>query len=143
MRLFSELCSSTFSYFPLLRASSDKDYDATLETFKDGLKNTNAFLKRYKSDGPFLLNHFSLAECNVAPFVQRCCTILPAYTGKENSREVVDPLKLCDELGLDRLKEWMVAVLAHPSVVATGVPESDLIESTARMLERFAAMASK
>merc|ERR1712176_881226 len=97
--------------------------------------------EHYISEGPFLLNQFSLAECNVAPLVQRCCTILPAFTGKEKGRAVVDPLKLCEELGLDRLKAWMVAVLAHPSVIATGVAEEQLIGNVSRMLERFAAMA--
>jgi hypothetical protein len=62
----------------------------------------------------FVGKRFPLAECNAAPFLQRCCAILPEFTG-------VDPLQLCDELGLGRLKGWIKAVLARPSVVKTGV----------------------
>lgn len=157
MRLFIELCGSTFSYFPLLRAkgnNNQKEYDANLQQLKDGLVNTDAFLKRFSpqnkgddNDGPFLLgNQFSLAECTVAPFVQRSCVILPAFTGGgggENNNignEVIDPIEICNILGLDRLKSWIEAVCSRPSVQISSVPANDMIESTSRMLERFAAM---
>jgi len=142
MRLFIELCGSTFSYFPLLRAEEDKDFDSALKTLKEGLVNTDAFLKHSHPDGPFLLgDKFTLAECTVAPFVQRCCTILPAFTGKsKSSRKPVDPLDLCDELGLIRLRKWIEAVNSRPSVKASEVSTNGMIESTTRMLERFAAM---
>ena len=71
----------------------------------------------------------------MAPFVQRCCAILPAYTDA-----VVDPIQICDELQLQRLKQWILAVLDHPSVVATGVPTPQLIEGQKRMLARFMSM---
>jgi glutathione S-transferase len=135
VRLFTELCGSSFSYFPLLRAHTDDGGApaALLESFKEGLIGVDALLRGSK-DGPFLLgNSFSLAECNAAPFLQRCCAILPEFTR-------VDPLQLCDELGLDRLKVWIEAVLMRPSVVTTGVSMGDMRESTTRMLDRFAAM---
>ena len=142
MRLFTELCGSTFSYFPLLSAKEDKDFDAALQSFQEGLVNANAFLAQ-SSEGPFCLGgQFSMAECTMAPFVQRCCAILPAFTGnKEEGRPSVDPLALCDELELTHIKAWMEAVLERPSVVATGVPSDKLIEGTKELIERFAAMA--
>lgn len=142
MRLFIELCGSTFSYFPLLRAKGDVEFNAALKTLENSFVSTDAFLKRSNQDGPFLLgDQFTLAECTVAPFVQRCCTILPAFTGKEkNSQKLVDPLEICNRLGLDRLKLWIEAVCSRPSVKASGVPSDDIIESTSRMLDRFAAM---
>lgn len=145
VRLFTELCGSAFSYFPLLRlratTTSTADdgmlLDSTaLESFKEGLIAADAFLRGLtkEEEGVFLLGgHFSLAECNAAPFIQRCCAILPEFTG-------IDPLQLCDELGLGRLKSWIEAVLARPSVVKTGVSMESLRESTKGMLERLAAM---
>lgn len=157
VRLFTEMCGSAFSYFPMVRAATggdadDEKFTAALESFKEGLVAADAFLRdgcgggrtspltRSKvrgSDGSFLLgDRFSLAECNAAPFVQRCCAILPAFTGPAK----VDPLLLCDEMGLNRLRRWMDAVLARQSVMDTGVPADAMKESTTRMLERFAAM---
>lgn len=138
-RLFGELCASSFSYFAILRAEGDAQKEA-VEALKDGLASVDTFLKHYES-GPFLLgNQFSLAECNAAPFVQRMCTLLPAFTGGEND---ADPMKICDELGLDNLKAWMEAVLKRQSVIETGVPEESLIDRTKEMLERFAAQAKE
>lgn len=144
MRLFTELCGSSFSYFPLLRAKGEK-LESALTAFKDGLIAADAFLKHHHS-GPFLLGEtFSLAECNAAPFVQRACTILPAFTADDShdSKMVVNPFQICDELGLQHLKAWMEAVLARSSVVETGVPKEQLMESTQKMLERFAAMETQ
>jgi len=136
MRLFSELCGSTFSsYFPFLKAGDD--FNDILETFKKGLTEADAFLETSNPDGPFILgDQFTLAECTLAPFVQRLCVILPHFTGK-NGMPKVDPLKLCDDLDLKRVKQWIEAVCSRPSVVATGVPNEQLIKNTSRMLERF------
>lgn len=146
VRLFTELCGGpAFSYFPLLRAKGDAVDDA-VKTFKEGLIGADTFLKHHDSS-PFLLgNRFSLAECNAAPFVQRACTILPAFTGPDSANPdmpKVDPLAMCEELGLERLQTWIEAVMARPSVVTTGVPKDKLIESTNKMLERFATMEKK
>jgi len=138
-RLFTELCSSLFSYFPILRAEGD-DLIAATKTYKDGLVNVDAFLRGVVAGdaddgGPFLLGtRFSTAECNSAPFVQRACTVLPEFAG-------IDPIQMCDELGLVRLKRWMEAVLSRPSVVATGVARETMLTNTSKMLERFAAMS--
>lgn len=139
MRLFTELCGSSFSYFPILRAKGDK-LESERKTLTENLVAADAFLKHYKS-GPFLFgDKFSLAECSTAPFVQRLCTILPVMTGGAHG-DPVDPMKICDELGLDHLKAWMEAVLKRPSVIATGVPKDTLLERTAAMLKRLEAMA--
>lgn len=153
MRLFIELCGSTFSYFNILRSvhSPPEEFEKNLETLRDGLRNADAFLKNAHPDGPFVLgDRFSLAECTVAPFVQRSCAVLPAFTGPNNNDNnnddggghvvpQVDPVRLCDELGLDRIKRWIESVLVRPSVVSTGVPTEKMIQTTTSMLERFAA----
>jgi len=136
MRLFTELCGSSFSYFPILRAQGEKQ-KAVLESFKEDLVATDSFLKHYKSS-PFLFgDDFSLAECNAAPFVQRACAILPALTSGENS---ANPMEICDELGLVHLKAWMEAVLKRPSVIETGVQEEIMVERTTAMLKRMEEM---
>jgi len=143
VRLFTELCGSTFSYFSLLRSDKGTDFDTTLQTFREGLVHANAFLVQKGSQkGPFLSEDFWLAECNIAPSVQRCCTILPEFTGK-NGTPLVDPLAICDELDLSRLKQWIEAVLSRPSVIKTGVSQKVMIKNTGSMLERMAAMSKK
>mmetsp|Transcript_27846 Transcript_27846/g.47338 ORF Transcript_27846/g.47338 Transcript_27846/m.47338 type:complete len:198 (+) Transcript_27846:192-785(+) len=139
VRLFIELCSSRFAYFPIVRAQNEKQHDEALEQFKSGLKDVDAFLRNMGGrKGPFLLGEqFTLAECNTAPFVQRACTVLPAGLGNSPP---VDPLVLCDELGLERLKSWIEAVLARSSVHETGVPKKDMLKNMKRMIERLNAM---
>jgi len=139
-RLFTELCSSSFSYWPILRTEGE-ELEKAINSFKEGLVGVDAFLNRVGKGGPFLLgNRFSIAECISAPFIQRACTILPAFTGVEQR---VDVLVICDELGLNRLKEYIEAILVRPSVVSSGVPKDDMVKSTTKMLERFASMGAK
>ena len=135
MRLFTELCgSSSFSYFGVLRAKGSEGYEAAAASFEEGLVKANAFLEAAgSSGGPFLFgDRFTLAECNAAPFVQRACFVLPSFTE-------VDPLKICDEKGLDRLKEWITATLDRPSVRSVRIPDDEMKTNVSRMLERFAA----
>lgn len=151
MRLFSELCgSSSFSYWNILRSRGDNEkFESAVEEFKQGLINANTFLeKKGDSKGPFLFGEqFTLAECDTAPFVQRACSNLPAFTGNgeagTSESNVVDPIKICEEQGLLRLKEWITATLARPSVKSVELPKEDMIQSVSKMLERFAAMANK
>mmetsp|Transcript_7976 Transcript_7976/g.22260 ORF Transcript_7976/g.22260 Transcript_7976/m.22260 type:complete len:101 (+) Transcript_7976:6417-6719(+) len=89
-------------------------------------------------EGPFLFgNQFSLAECNVAPFVQRACVILPSGLGSGRS---INPLELCDTCKLPRLKAWIEAVTDRPSVANTGVPRDEMMTNMEKMLKRFEAM---
>ena len=142
-RLFTELCSGAFSYFHILRARDDAEKTAAaVEELKFALVGVNDFLVDAAADssdgGPFFFGEqFSTVECIAAPFVQRCLTVLPHFCGPELS-----PLALCDELKLPRLSSWIKAVVARPSVVATGVAQPDMIQSTTNMLERFAAAAA-
>lgn len=136
-RLFTELCSNAFSYFPILRVRDDVGKRATaLENLKFSMAGVNDYLTQHgKDDGPFLFGRdFSTAECIAAPFVQRACVILPTFCGPE-----ISPLAICDELKLSRLSTWIKAVLARPSVSATGVKEPDMVKSVEAMLTRFAA----
>jgi len=141
MRLFVELCGSSFSYYPILRSKDKDKFESSVEKFKQGLINVNTFLEK-KSDsrgGPFLFgDKFSLAECNTAPFLQRACNVLPVFTG--DSSVIVDPIKICDELNLSRLKTWILAVLERPSVKTTELPKELMIESVTKMLKRLSEM---
>ena len=139
MRLFTELCSSSFSYLPILRARDESKLDAAVEALKSGLKDVDSFLTRMGScEGPFLFgDQFTLAECNVAPFVQRACAVLPTGLGSGRS---INPLELCDTCQLPRLKAWMNAVMERPSVTKTGVPKDEMIANMEKMLKRFEAM---
>jgi glutathione S-transferase len=153
MRLFMELCgpSSSFPYFAILRAGNDpEERETAIQSFQEGLKNVNAFLKHYAvNDGPFLFGQqFSLAECNMAPFVYRACVIVPAITASRSDNNtpssqenVVDPLQMCQELGLDHLSRWIKAILERPSVVETS-RQDDIMQGTRKMMERLAAMST-
>lgn len=148
MRLFSELCgSSSFSYWGILRAKGDDEkFASAVEEFKQGLISANTFLeKKGLSGGPFLFgDQFTLAECNAAPFVQRACNTLPAFTGEEHGTPtVVDPIQICDEIGLPRLKEWIIATTARPSVKSIEMAEDEMKGSVSKMLKRFADMQKK
>ena len=141
MKLFSELCGTSFSYFPILRVKDSDDPKAKEEAklkFVESLVATNSFLKHYGSNGPFLFGkQFTLAECNVAPFVQRMCIVLPAMTDDD-----VNPIQICEELQLTHLKAWILAILQRPSVQSTSVPKDELINNMNKMLERMNAAAS-
>ncbi len=78
-----------------------------------------------------------MAESNAAPFPQCACIVLPGLTGQE-TEVMVNPMDICDELGLIRLKQSIEEGLTRPSVVATGVPKVELVKRTKSMLERFA-----
>ena len=142
MRLFTELCSSSFSYLPILRAREESKLDAAVEALKSGLKEVDCFLSKMgRDEGPFLFcDQFTLAECNVAPFVQRACVVLPTGLGSGRS---INPLELCDTCELPRLRAWMKAVLERPSVAKTGVPKEEMIANMEKMLKRFEAMENE
>jgi len=166
MRVFTEVCSSCFSYFPILRARDESSYESALHKFKSGLYNADIFLRNMGSsssssssdkatggggggdseglgsDGPFLFgDQFTLAECNTAPFVQRACMVLPmGIESFSSGHEPISPLDICDELGLDRLKFWMEAVLDRPSVRETGVPQETMKKNMEKMMKKLEGM---
>mmetsp|Transcript_31921 Transcript_31921/g.48962 ORF Transcript_31921/g.48962 Transcript_31921/m.48962 type:complete len:169 (+) Transcript_31921:366-872(+) len=140
MRLFTELCGSTLPYFPIVRASAmaTKDGDATeleqaIEALQQGLCNVNTFLEKMDNNGPFLFGEkFSLAECNIAPFLQRACIVLPSCTS-------VDPIKMCKDHNWTHAKAWIESVIARPSVRAAESSEEELMRGINRILERLAS----
>ena len=139
MRLFFELCSSCFTYFPILRSAGDETkLEAALDQFKMGLLNVDTFLRTMGNrgrDGPYLFgNQFTLAECNAAPFVQRACMVLPTGIGSGRS---IDPLDICDEFKLDRVKCWIMAVLDRPSVSETAVPKEVYMKNVEEFLKKM------
>lgn len=136
-RLAIEL--NPFGYFGLLKARAVRDADggaaerAATDELRAALKGFDAFLGTHaRGAGPFMFDEFGLVEVNLAPFVQRCCALLPALAD-------VDPRALCAEEGLDRVGAWCAAVLARPSVIATGVPVDEMTASATAMLARIAA----
>lgn len=85
--------------------------------------------------GPFVLGeHFSMAECVTAPFVQRADFILKDYLE-------MDVVTLCQEHGYHRVGAWWTAVLERPSVVETGNPDPKA--STQRIIDMIAGKAAK
>jgi glutathione S-transferase len=134
-RLFNELCSGAFNYFPLLRSRGDYAKTAScLADLKAALAGCEAFLQaKKKPGGPFLLgSKFSTTECAAAPFVQRACLNLPHFMGPS-----CDLLSIADEQGHAAVASWMRAVLARPSVETTGVDPEQSFLSVAAMLKRF------
>jgi len=139
-RLFMELCgSSSFSYyFSIIKAQKDPpNFQKSVASLVDGMIKANTFLEaKGKSGGPFLFgDQFTLAECEAAPFLQRACFILPNFTGNSNCAKV-DPFQICDDHKLNRLKEWMTATLARPSVETAKVPDEEMKASVGKILQR-------
>jgi len=152
IRLFQEFCGSTFTYLPLLRAQDMPQLQKGLESFQTRLVDMNHFLQshqpniqagsRSRRNGPFLLGaQFTLAECNVAPFVQRCCSILPEPSQVEGndafSSLSLHPLAICSDLGLECLQEWITAVLSRPSVLATAPPTEEMSDKRIKFQKRW------
>jgi glutathione S-transferase len=75
------------------------------------------FLVQHNPDGVWLWNNFGMADLSAAPFFQRWC--LNAYY-----RGLDAP---ADE-NTARVRRWYDACLAHPLVVATGMPDEDYIK---------------
>jgi glutathione S-transferase len=84
-------------------------------------------LQQLNSNGPYVLgDHFSLAECTTAPFVQRANTIL-AHHG-------FNVLEVCRSEGYLRAAAWWKAVLERESVIATGPTSEEIVESAMRVV---------
>jgi glutathione S-transferase len=115
IRLFLQLCGSTFSsYVALSRVQTMQQWETELEFLKNQMAQVEAFLQSCSSE-PFVMgNQFTLAECYMAPFVQRCCEILPSPH---------DPLSICERSGLMRCKSWIQAVLQRDSVIDTATKD--------------------
>ncbi|MGG5811354.1 glutathione S-transferase family protein [Falsiroseomonas sp. CW058] len=88
-----------------------------------GWRWLDAFLMRHSPDGTFLWDAFGMADLSVAPFFQRYC-LDEHYRG----------FRLPETPDHARVRRWRDALLAHPLVVATGMPAGDFI----RLYEDYA-----
>lgn len=147
-RLLQELCGSTFSYLGLLRAQSLHQMKTERNQLQDRLVLLDKFLSAWgdSSAGPFLCgSQFTLAESNLAPFLQRCCSILPkreqvSHLTSSSLQVSFHPLAICSDLGLVRLEQWINAVLSQPSVIHTGPPSTELNAKRGKLLKRIARL---
>jgi len=87
----------------------------------------------------FLVNNLPLPNA-ILRLLFNALNALPAFTREGEAIAFVDPLKICEEEGLLRLKTWIEATLARPSVKSIELPEEEMIQSATKMLKRFAAM---
>jgi glutathione S-transferase len=76
----------------------------------------DAFLRRHNPDGTWLWEEFGMADLSTAPFFQRWCL-------NAHFRRVEPP----DTPDYARVRRWRDAMLAHPLVVGTGMPDADFI----------------
>jgi len=139
VRLFVERFNSAMSYVALLRADEGSEAETEArEALVAGMKSTDAFLLQYAdAKGPFFLPDFAMAEEACAPFALRFWHVLPAMRPQHS------PIALLDEHKLDRLKAWLEAVVARPSVTATAMSPEEMVSSYASMMERMKVVAAK
>ena len=82
-----------------------------------GWRWLDAFLLRHNPEGTWLWDAFGMADLSTAPFFQRYC--LNAHYRR---------FGLPDEDGFRRVARWRDALLAHPLVIETGMPDEDFIK---------------
>ena len=89
--------------YSFLSATRPEQVESIFSKVIDGLKAVDNCLQMHGSGGSdFILSDFSLAECLTAPFVVR---MLDNFKHHRN----VDLLEICDHMGLDHAKKWMIA----------------------------------
>ena len=91
-----------------------------LEHLNESLQSLDAIgrsTSTTSTSGPFVCGeHFGMAECVTAPFVQRADFVLSDYLG-------MNVLQLCQTHGYERAGAWWKAVLERPSVKETASPD--------------------
>jgi glutathione S-transferase len=100
------------------KLKNEDEWDLTKEeeTLCLMLEHLNESLESLDATGPFVCgDHFSMAECLTAPFVQRADFVLSDYLG-------MNVLELCHRQGYERAAAWWKAVLERPSVKETASP---------------------
>lgn len=149
IRLFQELCGSKFAYLSLTRSQNLQQLESERLKLQNALVDVDAFLKKATkthrkcgdnhNDGPYLFgsSHFTLAECNMAPFVQRCCSILPLKDDNKFTTLTFHPLDICNELGLDHLQEWINGIMIRSSVLKTAPPNNELEDKQIKFRKRI------
>jgi glutathione S-transferase len=124
LRLWMELCGSSFSsYLEFTRVQDAAQVEQQYSILKENLKQVDAFLAT--------LHHpqFTLAEAHLAPFVQRCCGILP---------EPYHPVSIAEDLDLVHLQSWIPRILERKSVRATAPPEDEIERKRSKLVQRLA-----
>jgi glutathione S-transferase len=112
------------AYYGLLCAPNEESVGPAKEAFCESLRLLEDNLSQ-TNGGDFVLGEtFSVAECMVAPWLQRFCVALPFFRGVD-----FDSLLSKEE---SAVKRWSRAVLARQSVIATGAGEDSIIASSKR-----------
>jgi len=110
------------------------DRDKEEEAMCQMLEALDESLQHFDSEGPFVCgNHFSMAECITAPFVQRADFMLDNYLE-------MNVAQLCRKRGYARAGAWWKAVLDRPSVKETATPDPNAsIQRVIDMMSKAAA----
>lgn len=116
-------------YYNLLTANSLNEVKECEQEFKKALKSLESIFidenNNYSKNGDFLLGeHFSLAECISAPWIQRFYVTLPYFRGIDLDDETKN--------NMSRLSAWMKAVCERPSVISSKCPEDEMIAAAKR-----------
>mmetsp|Transcript_38983 Transcript_38983/g.80952 ORF Transcript_38983/g.80952 Transcript_38983/m.80952 type:complete len:223 (-) Transcript_38983:532-1200(-) len=133
-RLFLELCGSSFSsYISFSRVANMEQVERERTHLEKEMQKVNAFLAAtYPHHDESL--PFTMAECFLAPFVQRCCAILPPP---------YDPLSIGQNLQLEHLQFWIQStVLGRPSVQNTASAD-DWQRSRQKLEQRLVRLQQK
>ncbi|KAI2503254.1 glutathione S-transferase [Fragilaria crotonensis] len=121
------------------KLKNEDEWDLTKEeeTLCLMLQHLNESLESLDRTGPFVCGeHFSMAECVTAPFVQRADFVLSDYLG-------MNVLDLCHRNGYERAGAWWKAVLERPSVKETASPDPrSSIQRVIDMMTKAAAATS-
>lgn len=124
LRLFMELCGDCFSYLAFTRVPTVEAVQEQYSSLQTNLIQVNAFLEHYHSNPA----SFTMADAHIAPFVQRCCRILP---------EPYSPISIAQDLELTHLHSWTQSVLQRKSVVDTAPPEAELDKKRTQLIKRL------
>ncbi|KAK9834181.1 hypothetical protein WJX81_006244 [Elliptochloris bilobata] len=125
--LFTEIFSTKVlpSMWALLRASAPDKLAEAQAAMTAGLEVLDAFLRVHGSDAGgayFLGGRYSFAELSTSPFVRRMLVVLPHYRG-------YDAMAVAGVRKLTRLKAWLEASLARPSLKHTTPSDEVVIQS--------------
>eukprot|EP00581_Thalassiosira_minuscula_P012008 CAMPEP_0183729576 /NCGR_PEP_ID=MMETSP0737-20130205/30647_1 /TAXON_ID=385413 /ORGANISM="Thalassiosira miniscula, Strain CCMP1093" /LENGTH=220 /DNA_ID=CAMNT_0025961801 /DNA_START=144 /DNA_END=806 /DNA_ORIENTATION=- len=135
LRLFVELCGSSFgSYLAFRRVQDMQQVETQYTILMQKMKEVDAFLvASATSVSDASDTRFTLAEAHVAPFVQRCCGILPPP---------YDPISIANQLQLVRLQSWIQGILQRDSVVATA-PLEEIKDKREKLIKRLARIRDR
>ena len=127
-------------YYNLLTATSLNEIKECERDFQNALKSLENIFNdennNYSNDGDFLLGqHFSLAECISAPWIQRFYVTLPYFRGIDFDLEMKN--------NMSRLSTWMKAVCKRPSVTSSKCPEDEMIAAAKRYYVSYITPGAK